>query len=84
MPTGWLYEMKKKAFPVRSKGSCSIHLVPYSEHSNYAELREFVRFIRPHQVMNNTGDGVSEDGMYLRGGGERGCLLLYLCAFAIS
>jgi len=50
VPTGWMYEMKRKAFPVREKGSCFIHLVPYSEHSSYSELREYVRFLKPHKV----------------------------------
>lgn len=50
VPTGWMYEMKRKAFPVREKGPCFIHLVPYSEHSSYSELREYVRFLRPHKV----------------------------------
>jgi hypothetical protein len=35
---------------VRRKGACSVHLVPYSEHSSYAELLDYVRFLRPHQV----------------------------------
>jgi DNA ligase 1 len=48
IPTGWMYEMAKKA--VREKGACSIHLVPYSEHSSYAELREYVRFLKPQKV----------------------------------
>ena len=42
--------MKKAAYPVRSKGSAHIHLVPYSEHSSFAELQEYVRFLRPHQA----------------------------------
>jgi len=50
VPTGWMYEMKRKAFSVREKGSCFIHLVPYSEHSSYSELREYVRFLKPHKV----------------------------------
>ena len=35
MPTGWLFEMKKELFAVRAKGPCSVHLVPYSEHSRW-------------------------------------------------
>ena len=47
---GWTYEMKNKAFPVKDKGAVHIHLVPYSEHSSYSELREYVRWLRPAQV----------------------------------
>lgn len=42
--------MKRKSFPVRDKGHCFIHLVPYSEHSSYSELREYVQFLHPHKV----------------------------------
>lgn len=35
---------------MRTKGSCSVHLVPYSEHSSYDELLAYVRALRPHQV----------------------------------
>eukprot|EP00983_Pelagomonas_calceolata_P110005 1159621-Pelagomonas_calceolata.AAC.17 len=37
-------------FPVRFKGPLLIHLVPYSEHSSYNELVEFVKWLRPKQV----------------------------------
>jgi hypothetical protein len=50
VPTGWLYEMKQSAYPSRTKGPCSVHLVPYSEHSSYAELREYMAWLRPKQV----------------------------------
>ncbi|KAL4435464.1 hypothetical protein ABPG77_006226 [Micractinium sp. CCAP 211/92] len=55
VPTGWLYEMKRETFSVRSKGACSVHLVPYSEHSSFAELREYVSFLRPHKVIPTVG-----------------------------
>lgn len=50
VPTGWLYEMKRHVFSVRRKGASQVHLVPYSEHSSFAELLEFVGWMRPHQV----------------------------------
>ena len=42
--------MRRSTFPTRNKGPCTVHLVPYSEHSSYEELREYVRFLKPHQV----------------------------------
>ena len=57
VPTGWMYEMKRSMFPTRSKGPCTVHLVPYSEHSSYEELREYVRFLKPHQVRLRTSLG---------------------------
>lgn len=55
VPTGWTYEVKRHKFSVRSKDSCEIHLVPYSEHSNYDELREYVKFLRPKRVIPTVG-----------------------------
>ncbi|KAK3285179.1 hypothetical protein CYMTET_7194 [Cymbomonas tetramitiformis] len=55
VPTGWMYEMRKHTFSVREKDKCSVHLVPYSEHSNYEELREYVRWLRPHEVIPTVG-----------------------------
>ena len=50
VPTGWTYENKRNMFPVKRKGNCSIHLVPYSEHSSYNELQTYVKFLRPHEA----------------------------------
>uniref|UniRef100_A0A9I9CY62 DNA ligase n=1 Tax=Cucumis melo TaxID=3656 RepID=A0A9I9CY62_CUCME len=55
VPTGWTYELKHNKFSVRSKDSLEIHLVPYSEHSNYNELREYVKFLRPKRVVPTVG-----------------------------
>ena len=35
VPTGWMYQMKKTTYAQQSKEACTIHLVPYSEHSRY-------------------------------------------------
>jgi hypothetical protein len=37
-------------FPVRTKAACSVWLIPYSEHSSFPELREYVGFLKPKQV----------------------------------
>ncbi|PPS06221.1 hypothetical protein GOBAR_AA14429 [Gossypium barbadense] len=55
VPTGWTYEIKRNKFAVRSKDSIEIHLVPYSEHSNYDELREYVKFLKPKKVIPTVG-----------------------------
>ncbi|KAK2415254.1 DNA ligase [Trifolium repens] len=55
VPTGWTYEVKRDKFAVRSKDSCRIHLVPYSKHSNYDELREYVKFLKPKRVIPTVG-----------------------------
>ncbi|XP_008787626.2 DNA ligase 6 isoform X2 [Phoenix dactylifera] len=58
--TGWMYETKKDGFATRVKESLEIHLVPYSEHSNYEELREYVRFLRPKHVIPTVGMDVEK------------------------
>jgi len=55
VPTGWTYEVKRSRFAVKSKDAFQIHLVPYSEHSNYDELREYVKFLKPKRVVPTVG-----------------------------
>ncbi|EOA33487.1 hypothetical protein CARUB_v10019664mg [Capsella rubella] len=55
VPTGWTYEVKRNKFAVRIKDSMEIHLVPYSEHSNYEELREYIKFLKPKRVIPTVG-----------------------------
>ncbi|KAJ0971603.1 hypothetical protein J5N97_019562 [Dioscorea zingiberensis] len=63
--TGWMYETKREGFAVRVKESLEIHLVPYSEHSSYDELREYVRFLRPKRVVPTVGGDVEKlDGKH--------------------
>ncbi|KAF7134411.1 hypothetical protein RHSIM_Rhsim08G0084300 [Rhododendron simsii] len=60
VPTGWTYEVKRNKFAVRTKDEFEIHLVPYSEHSNYEELREYVRFLKPKRVIPTVGADVEK------------------------
>ncbi|WOH10273.1 hypothetical protein DCAR_0729740 [Daucus carota subsp. sativus] len=60
VPTGWTYEVKRNKFAVRTKDSFEIHLVPYSEHSNYEELREYVKFLKPKRVIPTVGVDVEK------------------------
>ncbi|KAK9951173.1 hypothetical protein M0R45_006631 [Rubus argutus] len=60
VPTGWTYEVKHNKFSVRSKDALEIHLVPYSEHSNYDELREYVRYLKPKRVIPTVGSDVEK------------------------
>ncbi|XP_028785526.1 DNA ligase 6-like isoform X2 [Neltuma alba] len=60
VPTGWTYEVKRNKFTVKSKDSFQIHLVPYSEHSNYDELREYVKFLKPKRVVPTVGVDVDK------------------------
>ncbi|XP_073139252.1 DNA ligase 6 isoform X2 [Henckelia pumila] len=60
VPTGWTYEIKRNKFAVRSKDSFEIHLVPYSEHSNYNELREYVKFLKPKHIIPTVGADIEK------------------------
>jgi len=50
-----MYETKKEGFAVRVKDSLEIHLVPYSEHSSYNELRDYIKFLHPKRVIPTVG-----------------------------
>ncbi|CAA7030310.1 unnamed protein product [Microthlaspi erraticum] len=62
VPTGWTYEVKRNKFAVKCKDSMEIHLVPYSEHSNYDELREYIKFLKPKRVIPTVGVDVEKFG----------------------
>ncbi|KAI3965391.1 hypothetical protein MKX01_042872 [Papaver californicum] len=59
-PTGWTFGKGKKKSPGRrfKQGTTIRYEVPYSEHSSFTELREFVKFISPQHIIpsvNNDG-----------------------------
>lgn len=55
VPTGWTYQTKTQSFPVHEKPPWKVHLIPYSEHSSFTELQEFVGFLRPRKVVPTVG-----------------------------
>ncbi|RZC85383.1 hypothetical protein C5167_041566 [Papaver somniferum] len=64
-PTGWTFgKGKKKSTGRRFKQGTTIRYeVPYSEHSSFTELREFVKFISPQHIIpsvNNDGPESAE------------------------
>lgn len=40
----------------RQKGSLILYSVPYSEHSSFEELREFVRWLQPAKIVPTVGN----------------------------
>ena len=40
----------------RQKGSLILYSVPYSEHSSFKELREFVQWLRPVNIIPTVGN----------------------------
>ena len=58
IPSGWCDSSKyNKENARRTQGNLTVQLIPYSEHSNYAELVAFVKALRPvHVVPTVFGD----------------------------
>ncbi|PPS18295.1 hypothetical protein GOBAR_AA02274 [Gossypium barbadense] len=59
-PTGWTFVKGKKKSPGRrwQQGTIIRYEVPYSEHSSFTELREFVKLVSPENIIpsvNNEG-----------------------------
>ncbi|XP_058834222.1 DNA cross-link repair 1A protein-like [Topomyia yanbarensis] len=56
-PSGWEKNQTNRRYPYR--GRINIIGIEYSEHSSYSELRRFVRFVRPQDVISTVPYGNS-------------------------
>lgn len=55
VPTGWTFQTKGDSFPVHEKPPWKVHLIPYSEHSSFHDLQEFVKFLGPQHIIPTVG-----------------------------
>ncbi|KAL5700533.1 snm1-like protein [Ranunculus cassubicifolius] len=68
-PTGWTYSEtagnQLDLIRPNCKGNITIYGVPYSEHSSFLEMREFVQFLKPDKIIPtvNVGNASNRDKM---------------------
>ncbi|XP_075224374.1 uncharacterized protein LOC142326088 isoform X2 [Lycorma delicatula] len=56
-PTGWSHKLSGGMIIPRGERKIRIYDVPYSEHSSFAELRRFVQFTRPDEIIPTVNVG---------------------------
>ncbi|KAF5776672.1 putative sterile alpha motif domain, DNA repair metallo-beta-lactamase [Helianthus annuus] len=61
-PTGWSFSKGKKSSPGKrwQQGTIIRYEVPYSEHSSFTELKKFVKFISPENIIPSVNNHGSE------------------------
>ena len=63
-PTGWTFTQARKHVSQtkrQKRGALIQYAVPYSEHSSFKELREFVRFLKPRAILPHVGNDRGEN-----------------------
>ncbi|KAL4590164.1 hypothetical protein LXL04_003086 [Taraxacum kok-saghyz] len=78
-PTGWSFTKGKKSTPGKrsQQGTIIRYEVPYSEHSSFTELKEFVKFISPENIIPSVNNHGQEFGVEEHWGNIKNIILVY-------
>ena len=61
-PTGWTYNSSNDGLvSARKSGDCTVYGVPYSEHSNFAEMVDCLLCLKPKRIIPTVSVGKSEE-----------------------
>jgi hypothetical protein len=64
-PTGWSYSQSTTVLTSKSKDSLTLYSIPYSEHSSYDELIDFVKMMKPNIIHPTVNTSSKEEQLNL-------------------
>ncbi|XP_076323388.1 uncharacterized protein LOC143232169 [Tachypleus tridentatus] len=70
-PTGWehtggISADNLNSLKPRKSGSVSVYGIPYSEHSSFSEMKHFIQFLKPQQIIPTVNVGKPSSRMHMK------------------